>query len=545
MTRFRWLRSGRSARGAPIEKRAGGHSALPLVLLVLSGLAQTGCQADPCGPCARGWNGVAAWGRDMQDRMMRPFRRQPCCDGTPVIGGAMVGGGTVVDYGSGPVVTPAPGSSVVTPAPSTVPPSSLDSNPQSLDEVPRRKRRRVRPPAGTGRRARSRRRARPTTRRPCRSTSTAGRGRPRWREPMSPAWSPPRRAFVGPAPEASSNPLDNLPPIDLSSEVGGGLGEKPPTPTPVPARPETTAAPKANETDKDKDKAAPTPTEAAPAASASVSAPPAVVAGPRRFCVVAAKLAGGSLPDSDGLDWLVDKGYKTLIDLRGPAEVKPEFIATVTNKGLRYLPLPLDLKTVDQVHVSRFQDELARANARPIYFFDADGSRPGVLWYIRRITVDKVDAQIASREAEALGLAEQACWDAAQAYLDGLKAPKPAETAPAAEPPTPPAPKAADADPPAAAPDSEVPTAEPAQTTTAEPAQSSTDPSRTPRPGGPMLRSWSRGWGPAGLLDSVELADDPVTEAGQSTGTAARTEITSERVGCLNVNSRACSATRS
>ena len=48
--------------------------------------------------------------------------------------------------------------------------------------------------------------------------------------------------------------------------------------------------------------------------------------------------------------------------------------------------------------------ELAMGEARPLYFFDSDGTRAGALWYIRRIAVDRVSNEIARREAENLGL---------------------------------------------------------------------------------------------------------------------------------------------
>ena len=53
-----------------------------------------------------------------------------------------------------------------------------------------------------------------------------------------------------------------------------------------------------------------------------------------RFLAVDLKLAGGSLPSTAGLDWLVEKGYRTLLDLRESSEVPPTFIAEATKRGL-------------------------------------------------------------------------------------------------------------------------------------------------------------------------------------------------------------------
>src|SRR5262249_1275455 len=140
----------------------------------------------------------------------------------------------------------------------------------------------------------------------------------------------------------------------------------------------------------------------APAASTTSSTTPAAASatpGPRRFVALEPKLAGGSLPTSAGLDWLRDKGYKTVLDLPESPAVNPSFIVDVTNRGMRYVALPISLKTLDSDHISRFESELSSSDARPIYFCDADGTRAGALWYIRRMTVDKIDQQEATREA--------------------------------------------------------------------------------------------------------------------------------------------------
>ena len=155
---------------------------------------------------------------------------------------------------------------------------------------------------------------------------------------------------------------------------------------------------------------------------------PAASVGPglARFVAVDLKLAGGSLPSPASLDWLVEKGYRTLLDLRESSEVSPTFIADVTKRGLRYVALPIGPGSIDREHVRRFAFEIAAAEARPLYFFDSDGTRSGALWYIRRIATDRVDQQVARREAEELGLSDQTSyWSAVTKYVSSLE---PAET---------------------------------------------------------------------------------------------------------------------
>ena len=88
------------------------------------------------------------------------------------------------------------------------------------------------------------------------------------------------------------------------------------------------------------------------------------------------KLAGGSLPASASLDWLVEKGYRTLLDLRESSEISPSFIAEVTKRGLRCVVANrLASGSIDREHVDRFAFEVAAREARPMYFFDSDGTR--------------------------------------------------------------------------------------------------------------------------------------------------------------------------
>jgi protein tyrosine phosphatase (PTP) superfamily phosphohydrolase (DUF442 family) len=246
--------------------------------------------------------------------------------------------------------------------------------------------------------------------------------------------------------------LDHLPPLDLPAEVT----EKNSTPPVAPAaerKPQgSTSASDRNggRSPRESDlslagtsRPAPVPASAlASSALAPVAAPTGEAPGIARFMAVDLKLAGGSVPSTAGLDWLADKGYKTLIDLREAPETNLGFIAEAAKRGLRYIALPVGLAGIDRDHMARFNFELSLGEARPLYFYDSDGNRAGALWYLRRITVDRVDTQVARREAEKLGLSDPQYWLAASHCLERLdaarapssKAPGPVQSAPPANP---------------------------------------------------------------------------------------------------------------
>jgi protein tyrosine phosphatase (PTP) superfamily phosphohydrolase (DUF442 family) len=199
------------------------------------------------------------------------------------------------------------------------------------------------------------------------------------------------RSVTGP-PAASPGGSASKP----AADTGKGPDVKPDTQAPAVAELDLTSA-----------------TAPAPEPSPSASVGPGIA----RFVAVDLKLAGGSVPSDAGLKWLVEKGYRTVLDLRESAEVPSSFIALVANHGLRYVALPIGLKSIDRNHIARFNFEIAAGEARPLFFFDSDGTRAGALWYIRRITNDRVDRQIAKREAEELGLSDRNYWAAVTDYV--------------------------------------------------------------------------------------------------------------------------------
>jgi protein tyrosine phosphatase (PTP) superfamily phosphohydrolase (DUF442 family) len=229
--------------------------------------------------------------------------------------------------------------------------------------------------------------------------------------------------------------LDRLPPLDLPNDVA----DKSPTPPVPPAaqrKPQSQPQTSATASDQVGGRSPREPeltltgtTGTSPAAGEPASSPPSspspspapgpgATPGIARFAAVDLKLAGGSVPSTSGLDWLADKGYKTLVDLRESAQANLELITAATERGFRYVALPVSVKTIDRDHLARFNFELSLADARPLYFFDGDGTRAGAFWYLRRVLVDHVNPQIARREAADLGLSDDTYWAAATSYLD-------------------------------------------------------------------------------------------------------------------------------
>jgi protein tyrosine phosphatase (PTP) superfamily phosphohydrolase (DUF442 family) len=375
------MRTGGQAGGMP--PRARGKPPAPRLALLLLALACTvafeGCASlrggggggDPCGtPGGCGGGGLFGRCNLFKGRGIRnPFRRDvivtdPCATGVGVpLEGA-------------PVVTP--GTIIESPAPASADPlPQLEPAPTTLQSAP----------AATGQSS------------PNKKTLY---------ETMKPADAAASSASARRGGAASGDdPLVNLPPLSATSPPADD------TPPVAPAAESVKLpAPLAS--------AATTPTAAtAPAELPPRPVPQPISAAPgiARFKVVEPQLAGGSLPAAPGWSFLADKGYRTVLDLRPRAEAQPGDDAAAAHAGLRYVLLPVTAETLDEILVKRFNEELALSESRPLFFFDADGSRAAVLWYLHQVAVDGVDEATARREVEELGPRDESLWAAAGAFL--------------------------------------------------------------------------------------------------------------------------------
>ncbi len=427
---WKWLRAVRAPRGTPGNARV--RRLLVLGLIAAIAILETGCQSGAgCGSCRScGW---------FQRTRSRIFNRPSRAYESPVIGDSAVeisGPATVVSPSTtgGPLSAPVGGGSI----PSTVVPPAGGSPPIDLEPAPT-----ARPgtssTSGSGA-GRTSYLGRPsTTRTAVRIDSglTPDRASLHRSKPGPSSDGPP-----SPAEADEDNPLDHLPPLDLPGEVTKSADNPPAT------RPEGKSSVSTVEggearsaVDRPENGVRLLATEAVSDPEPAPAPAPGGRNGMARFTSVAPKLAGGSVPTSEGLAWLAEKGYRTVLDLRPSTEVSATFLAEVASRGLRYLAMPVDLDRIDADRLGRFQFELAAPEARPLYFFDTDGSRAGALWYIRRVSVDHVDPQIARREAEEIGLRTPAAWNAVTALLDSIQTEQahPARTAADVPPTTPPA----------------------------------------------------------------------------------------------------------
>jgi uncharacterized protein (TIGR01244 family) len=223
------------------------------------------------------------------------------------------------------------------------------------------------------------------------------------------------RAAVVPTPSMT------LPSAPLARDTR--VHEPPPVPMPrrapngAPAQP---AAPKAQPT--------------APAEPGEVAAPGI----PNYREGIEPNLASGGQPTLEGLRWLKERGFRTVVNLLPDDDADPAERGTVRELGMQYIALPVPRGPLSQDTVDRFNQLVDDAAARPLFIHDSresPGSRAGALWYLHRVLVDQASDEVVRRQAAQIGLsdADTDLWLMIQGYLGEQKL-KTEETEP--DPPT-------------------------------------------------------------------------------------------------------------
>ncbi len=390
--------AGGPGRAAPLARTT-------LVAFTLIALSVSGCSSlrlgNGCGPCSGSSSGG---GGPLKRMSQRIFNRHNKAEAIPMYAGdacepGFVGGGVPMDMGAAPIITTPPSVAPGSPlAPSEVDSPPLELNPiqgtsnrpaaKSLYEAQR--------PTGELATAGGNRVALSPTDPTLTSTGLTG-------DPLSkfePKLSPPTQ--LEPVPSSLPQEAEALPASKQSSlrpaAPAAGVEPSPPASLPEPA--------------------GTTPTDDSVAGLAP---------GFRSFKSVEPRLAGGSLPTASGFGWLNEQGFRTVIDLRPTGEVTQDEIAQIQSKGLKYVALPVDGDALaDPKTLERFTAELSQEASRPVYFFDADGSRAAALWYLYRVARSGATAADAEREADEIGPRNTSFW--AQA-VESLKTAKPAPAA--------------------------------------------------------------------------------------------------------------------
>ena len=135
------------------------------------------------------------------------------------------------------------------------------------------------------------------------------------------------------------------------------------------------------------------------------------VAGAQNFTRLETTVACGGATTPEAVPAIKEMGFKSIINLRLPTEpganVEGEALAAKT-AGINFYSIPFSGQSPDPKVADQFITTITTPGNEPAYIHCAAGNRAGAMWMIKRLVVDKWDADRAFTEATALGLTSPA-----------------------------------------------------------------------------------------------------------------------------------------
>lgn len=145
------------------------------------------------------------------------------------------------------------------------------------------------------------------------------------------------------------------------------------------------------------------------------------------FAIARPGVATGIQPFPDGITWLKNRGYRTVLHLSGPGEDTAAARRQFEAKGLKYTNLVVSPARLNEETYKAFVKAVEDKEAQPLFVYDKDGSNAGGMWFLyNRVGLNNSDEK-SRAEAQRLGLRPDddgehgTMWLAVQALLKKLK----------------------------------------------------------------------------------------------------------------------------
>lgn len=138
------------------------------------------------------------------------------------------------------------------------------------------------------------------------------------------------------------------------------------------------------------------------------------------YAVLSEKIAGGHQPFPDGIMWLKEAGFSTVIHLRSNTDDAAVSRQLVERHGLAYKSLDVSTNSMDSSLLATIDRDIQSANGRPVFIFDRDGSRTGAMWIAYSTTYLGVSESQAREQAARLGYRKESADPAWESVISNL-----------------------------------------------------------------------------------------------------------------------------
>ena len=140
-------------------------------------------------------------------------------------------------------------------------------------------------------------------------------------------------------------------------------------------------------------------------------------------CGVISKAYLTAMKASEGLDWLKENGYRSVLFVRPPGDDDSADRKQIEKRGLKYLSLEVSPPTLSGQMVDDFNQLVGATKDYPLFVYDRDGALAGGLWFLHFRGADPAADDSARVRAGCLGFREdrddshRAMWLAIQKLL--------------------------------------------------------------------------------------------------------------------------------
>jgi uncharacterized protein (TIGR01244 family) len=134
------------------------------------------------------------------------------------------------------------------------------------------------------------------------------------------------------------------------------------------------------------------------------------VSGVTNFSRLETTVACGGATAAESLPEIKKMGFASVINLRLETEANANIPAAreaAKAANLNYIHIPMSGQSPDPATADRFLAEITKPENQPAYIHCASANRAAAMWMIKRMVIDKWDAERAGAEASALGLTSQ------------------------------------------------------------------------------------------------------------------------------------------
>jgi uncharacterized protein (TIGR01244 family) len=117
-------------------------------------------------------------------------------------------------------------------------------------------------------------------------------------------------------------------------------------------------------------------------------------------------------------------GFASIINLRQPSEPGSDIdaeAAAARTANIKFYSIPFNGQSPDPAVADKFLDAITSPGSEPAYIHCAGGNRAAAMWMIKRLVVDRWDADRATQEAKALGMTSTTLQQFAVSYAQSHK----------------------------------------------------------------------------------------------------------------------------